>query len=290
MNSKNPSRRLQINAWWAAARLAVALTLGLLSASPGTADDGAAPGIDALAYDTATGALLKADQSGLYLSQDGGRSWQAITDPPPAISAIAVGAGDSGPIYVVGSGLWVRARDSNSWTRVDGGLPSTEITALAAHSTQPKTVYAYLPDSGIFQSKDAGANWKLMDRGPAAIANLIHTNLAGSMESGWLYAATAEGVRFSMDCFCLWREAIGLTEPVRATAVDPSTPEVLFATAGEGVFVSTNGGRDWEAATGLPDAVTALIVTPSGDLYAGTTGGRLFLSVDRAATWEQVDG
>lgn len=290
MKFKNPSRTRPENAGWAAARLAAVLTLGLLNAPVGLAEDATASPVEALAYDAATDALLKADQSGLYRSQNGGRSWQAIADPPPDISAIAVAAGDDGTTYVAGSGLWARLKDSDSWTRIDAGLPSTEITAIAAHSTQPATVYAYLPDSGIFRSRDAGVTWKLMDRGPEGIRQLIHTNMAGSMESGWLYAATADGVRFSMDCFCLWREAMGVAEVVRAIAVDPSTPVVLYAASAEGIFRSGNGGQDWEAVAEPPEAATALIMTPSGELYAGTAGGRLFRSLDRAATWEQVDG
>lgn len=275
------------------APLILALALAILGAHGAIAEDGGTRRIDALAYDASAGVLLKSDEAGLYRSSDAGRTWEAIAGPVPPdgdVTSIAVTSGEDGTIYAAGPGLGLlrASKADGEWVPVDTGLPSGDIAALAAHATQPETLYAYLPESGIYRTKDAGANWKLMDRGPEGIRQLIHTNLAGSMETGWLYAATADGVRFSMDCFCLWREAVGVTGPVNGIAVDPAKPERLYAASNDRVFISSNGGQDWEAGAPLPEAVTAVITTPSGELYAGSAGGWLFRSLDGAKTWGQV--
>lgn len=293
MNTKTRSGIASRTARLRLKQFITAFALVIFGAHSAVAEDGAPWPIDALAYDASTGNLLKADETGLYSSSDDGRTWEAISGSvPPSgdLTSIVVTPGEDGAVYAAGRGVGILRQGENGgeWTAVNAGLPSSDIAALAAHATQPETLYAYLPAGGIYRTKDAGAGWKLMDSGPANISQLIHTNMAGSMETGWLYAATADGVRFSMDCFCLWREANGLTGPVSAIAVDPTKPERLYAASDNGVFLSNNGGQDWQAVATLPEAVTALLVTSTADLYAGTVAGRLFRSADDAKTWEQV--
>lgn len=275
------------------ARLTIGLVLAIFGTGGATAEDGDAWPVDALAYDATAGVLLKSVETGLYRGSDDGRTWVAIAGSlPPSgdVTSLVVTPGEGGAVYAAGHGIGIlrASKDGGEWTPVGTGLPSPDVTALAVHSTQLETLYAYLPQSGIYRTKDAGATWKLMDRGPEGIRQLIHTNMEGSMETGWLYAATADGVRFSMDCFCLWREANGLTGPVNAIAADPAKPERLYAASEDGIFLSSNGGQDWGAAAALPETATALTVTPSGELYAGTVGGRVFRSLDGAKTWEQM--
>lgn len=272
--------------------LAAALLTAVLFAHGALAEDGASPLINALAYDEGVGRLLKADATGLFSSPDDGRTWQPIGGALPAggkLSTIAISAGNDAVIYGAGPGLGVIRLNGNSgeWTAIGTGLPSADVTTLTAHSTQPATLYAYVPDSGIYRTQDAGSTWKLMDRGPNGIGQLIHTNLAGSMETGWLYAATVEGVRFSMDCFCLWREGGRTAGAVSTIAVDPGQPDRLFAASADGIVQSTNGGQDWEKAPASPpQAISALVLSPSGGLFAGTVDGRVFRSDDQAKTWE----
>src|SRR3546814_7687084 len=97
----------------------------------------------------------------------------------------------------------VCSSDLKSWSHVDRGLPSRDVIAFAAHSAVPDTVYAVVAEQGIYRSEDGGAGWRMMDKGPEAeIQRIIHSNLEGSMQSGWLFAATDRGVYRSMDCFC----------------------------------------------------------------------------------------
>lgn len=292
MNTNSRSREMLRRTGRPAMHIAAAVLAALFFVQGALAKDGVVRAIDTLAYDATAGLLLKGDATGLYGSSDDGDNWQPIAGALPAdgkVSSIAVTSGETGAIFVAGPGLGVLRSSGNSggWTAVGAGLPSANVTALATHSKQPATLYAYLPEGGIYRTKDAGETWKLMDRGPGGIGQLIHTNMAGSMETGWLYAATPEGVRFSMDCFCLWREGSGTIGAVSAIAVDPGRPDQLYATSAGGIVQSANGGQDWTNATASPpQAVSALVLSPSGTLYAGTVEGRVFRSTDRANSWE----
>jgi len=88
---------------------------------------------------------------------------------------------------------------------------------------------------------------------------------------------------------------IGLTNTeVRALAINPQTPDTLYAgTWGGGVFKSTNGGMDWTAVNiGLTNLeVWALAIDPQtpDTLYAGTWGGGVFKSTNGGTDWTAMN-
>ena len=114
-----------------------------------------------------------------------------------------------------------------------------------------------------------------MDTGPReSISGFVHSNMEGSMQTGWLFAATETGVKRSMDCFCGWRSAGLLKGAVIAVAYDPSEPKRVYAVAGNRFFASDDGGEHW-IGTDIHDAVTALAVDPRGVVYAAGRGALL---------------
>lgn len=251
--------------------------------------------IVALEFDNSSRTLFKATSKTLSRSSDEGRTWTPITLPPAAakgnIAAVTVSARDHNAIYVAGTGLGVlRSKDGGqSWAPANKSLPMRKIVALSTHANQADTVYAYVDGKGIFRSQDAGANWRLMDRGPRdRIVDFVHSNMPGSMESGWLFAATPKGVRRSMDCFCGWHNAGEVAGNFHAVSYDPEQPERVYAAAREGLFISIDGGEQWASMTSPAPGITALVATSSGGLYA-VADGKLFRSRDRGVTWEHVD-
>jgi photosystem II stability/assembly factor-like uncharacterized protein len=242
------------------------------------------------------GDIYRASAKGLQLSKNGGKSWSPITLPSAIqgmpISGLALAANDRNALYLAGPEFGVlQSRDAGkSWTNISQTLPGKKVAALTAHAVQSETVYAYVEEKGIFRSQDAGASWRLVDRGPrTAIRNVVHTDMPGSMETGWLFAATGNGVRRSMDCFCGWHIAGDIDSQVYDVVYDPDQPRRVYAAAENGVFVSADGGEAWSALS-LPDAtVTALAAGPSGLLYAAGEES-LYRSLDHGAKWEQIHG
>ena len=271
--------------------IAVPAATGALAAS---GPDVARGQVTALAFDAADGALLEATAKGLYRSADEGRSWGRVALPASArghVAALAVST--KGVVYIGGPGIGVlsSADGGGKWTARNKGVPSRDVVAVAAHADQPDTVYVYVARRGIFRSEDRGSRWKLMDAGPREpIRRLVHSNMPGSMQTGWFFAATANGVSRSMDCFCGWRDAGALGHPAKALAYDPKQPQRVYAATDETLYVSVDGGEKWERAISPAPDITALAASPSGVLYAVTAGGILFRSADGARSWAPVDG
>ncbi len=247
----------------------------------------------ALAYAPKTGALYRSDGQVLLRSKDRGRQWVKVPLPQPTtngrITAVAAAATGEDALYVAGRGLGVlKSIDGGkSWTRVDGGLPSRDVVAFAVHTTRARTLYAVLKGRGVFRSEDGGARWRLVDKGPRAeIRRLVHSNMPGSMQTGWLFAATDAGVYRAMDCFCGFRIAGSLKTKISAVTYDPAQPKRLYVAAAAQVFRSVDGGEDWQPTTSPGRAVVALAHSPSGVLYALLADGQVKQSSNQGEQWK----
>src|SRR6266581_6726635 len=240
--------------------------------------------IVALAHDPGTDTMLKAYPRELFRSSDSGQSWNPVAIPSSgngATAGLAASPAGKSVTYVVGEGLGVLQSEDGgtSWIERNEGLPSRDVIAVAAHTTQPETVYVVVPDHGVYRSQDAGKSWRLMDRGSlGGIKQLIHSDMPGSMQTGWLFAATSKGIRRSMDCFCLWQDAGKLESEVYSVTYDPGQPEHIYAATENGLFRSTDGGESWVQTTSPGSKVVALAFARTGTLYAVNDEGILFRS------------
>ena len=207
------------------------------------------------------------------------------------INAVSIAAKSQQVLYIAGRGFGILGSTDGgkTWVAKNDGLPSKEIIAMTAHADQPNTLYVSLAGRKVFRSEDAGNHWKLMDAGPREqVLQLVHSNMAGSMQSGWFFAATAKGVSRSMDCFCGWRDAGELGQRVTAVAYDPHEPKRIYAGTAEALLTSADGGEQWSHVRSPGRGVTALAVTPAGLLYAAVEDGELFESADQGSTWRHV--
>lgn len=163
--------------------------------------------VTALAVDAADGSLIEV-AGGLWRSTDQGQTWQAISVQanlrPSALRQVATTTAAPQSLYAAGPGAGILRSDDagKTWRTISKGLPSQQVAAFAVHSYRPDTVYAWIAGQGVFRTENDGQRWEKMDAGPAApVAMLAHSTLAGSMNTGWLYAATPQGPYLSMDCF-----------------------------------------------------------------------------------------
>ena len=236
-----------------------------------------------------SGALLVLRDSGLFAID--GHAATEIPLPPSDSGAqpTSLAKGADGTAYLAGPGLgvWRYNSANESWQSLNNTLPDLEVTAIAAHATQPETVYAYLGEKGMFRSRDGGAEWAKVDAGPQEpVQAFLHSDMPGSMESGWLFAGTTRGVARSMDCFCFWGDAGDLRGTVSAISYDPAAPENVYAVVEGQLHHSTDGGETW-ASVKTPGTVTALTFSPAHGFVTAVGGGNLF-AYDDGGEWTPV--
>jgi photosystem II stability/assembly factor-like uncharacterized protein len=176
------------------------------------------------------------------------------------------------------------------WDRPGGGI----VFALATDPSKPATVYGGTARGGIFESTNAGKNWRRVTRvrRPGRIRALAVDG------GGRIYVSDADGrLLESTDAGESWSVADsgGGKAEVLSLAVDPRTrPETVYGgtSAGE-VRRSADGGRSWSGSSaGLQaEPVLALAVDRRrrpGVVWAGTMGG-VFRSIDAGASWSKVN-
>jgi photosystem II stability/assembly factor-like uncharacterized protein len=253
--------------------------------------------LSSLSYDQAGDRLLKVQDNQLLESVNGGTAWTTISLPERVadgqLVTAAVPATAEQALYIAGPSIGVqRSTDhGESWQQLNDGLPNRDAIALAVHRNQPETLYVVIADDGLYQSEDAGMTWKKMDSGPAQpVRRLIHSDMQGSMQTGWLYAVSDDAVRLSMDCFCGWRPTGELDAGrVYDLAYDLDNPQRVYVASEQGLWRSDNGGQEWRQVKGDSPALVALTPAPEGTLYGLDQKGKLLRSEDRGQTWTVPD-
>jgi photosystem II stability/assembly factor-like uncharacterized protein len=242
-----------------------------------------------LAVSSADPALLfAAAWDGVYVSADGGRSWEPLANEVgyPDVSVLAWdGAGH----LLAGSrsGIYWRAAVQAAWERIPGG--GSRPVLSFADAENGRDFFAGL-SGGLLRSTDGGRNWsevpsELSEQG---IAGLI----VDPADVEHLYAWVAFGrVHESRDGGRTWAarwDGLGTVRPV--TAIHRSNAGLLFAGAEDGLF-------RWEPASGAWRSVSLPMVAPTvfaveSDprdpqlAIAGATDG-LWRSQDGGTTWSR---
>jgi photosystem II stability/assembly factor-like uncharacterized protein len=217
--------------------------------------------------------------AGVFLSSDGGDSWECFLPSSSGSFSLAFTASDS---YVGGvNHLFYSARGSTSWTGAHYGSTSGFVYALAARGD---TVFAGTSNGGLFRTWHFGSSlygFRQVGFKDTAVNSLV-------FDGRTLYAGTQMGVFSSTDDTNWTALNSGLTTlDTRALAFKGS---YLFAgTGGGGVFRSTDHGANWTPVNnGLGKQDVLSFAVKDDNLFAGTWENGVFLSTDNGANWTGV--
>jgi photosystem II stability/assembly factor-like uncharacterized protein len=250
--------------------------------------------IQALAMD-ASGpqTVYAATSGGLFMTSNGGDSWQILSAISGAVTSVAADPSQAGVIY---AGVFNNLANGSIRKSTDGGItwatlfPTTAaIFNITIDPGNSDILYAPTIGHGTFKSTDGGKNWApLAALTPAAIWTLA----LDPANSQVLYAATDEdGVWKSADAGNTWQPT-GLSGdfPVYSMTVDSSASHRIYAgTNGGGVWISCDGGVTWQSTSLSNGMVFSLAVDSAGVLYAGTNAAGAQASGDHGTTWSVLD-
>ncbi len=155
-------------------------------------------------------ALWLGAHTGLYRSQDRGKTWTGVALPATHghvdVMAIASDPRDAKVLYVATheAGIF-RTRDGDlTWTVVNGGLKGLDVHGVAVDPRDSKKVHAAVrgEGEGVYRTTDGGEKWVRVDDGPAGeVKILASVNIPTGMGGIFLYGGTAEGLLRSPECF-----------------------------------------------------------------------------------------
>lgn len=235
--------------------------------------------------------------NGVWISYDSGDKWEKIKSDsmPVNIDSLAMDPRNKKTIY---AGTWYRPFKStdggNSWRLINKGMiDDSDVFAITVNNKNPDYLVASAC-SGIYESYNAGENWKKIQGIPSQ-ARRTRDILQHPSRPGTIYAATTEGFWMSSNSGKSWAMTTQRDLEINSIAVHPDNPDkVYIGTNNYGVMVSNDGGKNFTQTNGNFSSRFTYSITPDvaipNRFYAttintATGGGFVFVSDDSGVTW-----
>jgi len=256
------------------------------------------PGNPAVLYAGMGGAGSRnpAQSAGLYMTNDGGQTWQTPVDAIAGqeVQAIAVmprmrgqtAVESSGPAQggtvacaATAGGIYCNTGQGQLWVRLGWRGAETRILSLAIRPDTPQTIYVGTAGFGLESTTNGGATWR--QSSAELQGRRVHDIAISVSVPDEMYVATDEGVFKSMDAGSSWTLLDGPTKGRQVNAIALYAGEgatILYAgVQHDAAYSSVDGGRNWEALKRGMGSVTvlSLALDPQNplELWAGTTDG-----------------
>jgi len=258
------------------------------------------------------------DRAGVYLSTDGGHSWQQ-TLAGENINAVEFALSPPGIAYAGSVDAVYRSQDGGyTWQRVSGGRDGWGPPGVRAgfpidfqvDPRDPDRIFANNYGGGNFLSTDGGRTWTVASKGYTGAQ--VRDIAVDPTAAGRVFAAARSGLFVSTDGGDDW---VGLNTPPAASlewyvvAIDPTDPQhVLAANNWNGVLLQSHDrGRAWRPVSQRPDEsmswrAIAFALSDPATVYAGTSAffsagtfddrmsaGGIYVSRDSGATWSPAN-
>jgi fibronectin type 3 domain-containing protein/photosystem II stability/assembly factor-like uncharacterized protein len=270
--------------------------------------------VDSSGYIYVIGATASADfpvknpihllnNSGLFKSLDGGGNWELLmSGPQNNFLALTLDPSDPKTIYAgsYGGGILKSKDAGETWTSMNSGLTSPEVSALAIDPLNTATIYAGTKGGGVFKSTDGGASWVSVNNG---LSTLTINNLVVDPLTPTTLYLIEQGINSnqtklykSENAALSWTYVDFFDFYIHFLAIDPIQPTTIYVGSGC-LYKSTDGGTTWKClSSGLPSYPNqcnpvSLAIDPTAPniIYMGCQWG-IFKSINGGEEWSQIWG
>jgi len=229
---------------------------------------------------------------GLYLSEDGGRTWNDIAGMRGQ-SVRSLARSPSQPDEIVAGTLQgvFRSNDNGDhWSQISpvGSTEIHEIESLAIDPVDPNVIYAgtwHLP----WKTVDGGVHWTNIKQGIIEDSD-VFSILIDPEKPKVVYASACSGIYKSIDAATQFKKVQGIPSAARRTrklTQDPSHLQTVYAGTTEGLYRTLDGGQTWDRMTGPDVIINDVYVDPNdaNHVLLATDRGGVLRSEDAATTF-----
>ena len=158
-------------------------------------------------------------------------------------------------------GLWKSNDGGATWNVMTNLLPSLAVSDVAIDANNPNIIYLAsgdfdgddAPGVGVLKSTDGGLTWQITGLNfLVSQGRYISRIIIDPTNSNILWAAASNGIFKSIDAGITWVKVL-TTNNLRDLELKPGSNSVLYATSNTTFYKSTNGGTSFTSVTaGLP--------------------------------------
>ncbi|MGA8042053.1 MAG: transcriptional regulator [Terracidiphilus sp.] len=229
---------------------------------------------------------------GLWISHDGGRTW----DEAPGLHGQSIRSFAMAPqdphLLFAGTlqGVFRSADAGATWTQIspEGSREIHEVESLAIDPTSPDTIYAgtwHLP----WKTTDGGKTWHNIKKGVIDDSD-VFSIIIDPAKPTTVYASACSGIYKSNSAGELFRKIQGIPATARRTRVlrqDSQHPLTVYAGTTEGLYKTTDGGHTFSRMTNDDVIVNDVYIDPanSDHILLATDRGGVLASADGAKTF-----
>lgn len=194
---------------------------------------------------------IGAPSGGLWKTDDGGESWEPLTDGQPTLGVssivvnydnpdiILVGSGDRDAGDAEGLGVYKSTDGGLTWDDTHAGMTNATVGRMIQHPDTPDVIFA-ATSNGIYKSTDLGENWSRKQTG------------------------SSKDILFK-----------------------PDDPTIMYAVLGAKFYRSADSGETWQQInSGIPGAPSRAVIGVSADnpdyVYFFATGSSSFYGLYRS--------
>lgn len=224
--------------------------------------------------------IARQGQPKLFISRDGGSTWNINNTVPSSQGVYGVGS----VVYVatINNGVYISNDEGSTWTQSTTGLGSNNVHGIYA-SADGQTIYAATA-GGLSISTNAGSDWLNYTTGLAS-TNILAVYAIGST----IYAATDKGLSIGSVINNNWVGNNYLTSD-RIPSVTASGTYIYAIATDSGLAISTDNGNSWATITTTPQGlggneVNAVYAIGSTIYTALNNDGGLSVSYDSGKHW-----
>jgi photosystem II stability/assembly factor-like uncharacterized protein len=245
--------------------------------------------------------LLAGTSAGqVYLSQNGGRSWQdagaSLPFPGWVVSKLVFDPNKPTRVWAALWGVWGSGQVAYSddlgkrWSARSAGLPDEPVYTLALVPGKEGRLYAGTL-SGVYGSEDGGGSWKHLTGDLADMAK-VTSLYVDPIQTDMVIAGTWRQAYRSEDGGRTWAgifQGMVLDTEVFSLTPIPDHPGEIWASTCGWVYQTVDRGNTWTRfKTGLDERRTVSFAPlPDGRLLAGTVSG-LYASTDVGRSWVRI--
>jgi photosystem II stability/assembly factor-like uncharacterized protein len=240
--------------------------------------------------------ILGSADGGLYISEDGGVSWNVSPEMKgQSIRALASAPSD-GATLVAGTlkGVY-RSSDSGAhWQLISsaGSQELHEVESIAIDPKDPKTIYAGTWHLA-WKTTDGGTNWSNIKEGVIDDSD-VFSIIVDPKDPNVVYASACSGIYKSETAGARFQKIQGIPSTARRTRVlmqDPQHQNIVFAGTTEGLYRTTDSGKTWIRTTGPELIVNDVYISPtdSNRMLLATDRGGVLLSNDGGASFQPTN-